>query len=683
MPLKPLDFGDPNPFSGFFGEKKHLAWPVNAYFVTLPRSVEDDLDLNPFERVILNLLNLVGRMDVVELSRETCIPDELVRFILLRLQDRALIDEHNIICKQTFSLLNSEHDNNLTFVTALLFRERATGMILPYLHLLGDNNPIRKREDWENEQRKKKEDVYEVSSGRSKLVPLSNRDVISALRATIKRSAFGGYHKTPDSVQIHINESPEEYYLDCPIAIQKKDSEFRIADPFGFGFSHTLESAFFSLLEHNQKLGKWLSDWKSKLHNSDHSHQKRQPAPFETQVNYQRYPLLIDNLRTDNKFRNLRQIYASIEWALFYACSRHQHLDTVLCILKVEDRSNHPKLLANAVRSLGVDSPMPFWSIPNGKLIDFQNDKAELETVLAIAILQAEKDMWHPLHRAIAFMRSENDCGKHSDQKHPLTLLVGRLFDIKHKRNNKAHGKGRVDAPESQLPDDSFMQMFVHSLLPEIQFDNTLCAVQDFEVSSDSRLDALANLQVQFTFKIFNNLETDVSGRLIEAERFWLNIRDSVGNERIDACDFAVHLAAALQASFRQCLFGKLPPDVMDHELIATAHKNAKEAILCHADLPDCLSTVKLRAIRETMLGSDQSLGSCVVAFLLMSGPDTLHDVALRQPSFIDDVSEVIRQRGHGNKLKLSKRGKDSIESLRRACYDTITTLFEVNHELL
>ena len=40
----------------------------------------------------------------------------------------------------------------------------------------------------------------------------------------------------PPIQQITIIAEPEFYHLDCPIAIQKSDSEFRIADPFGNGF---------------------------------------------------------------------------------------------------------------------------------------------------------------------------------------------------------------------------------------------------------------------------------------------------------------------------------------------------------------------------------------------------------------------------------------------------------------
>ena len=98
--LKLLDYGKQNPFGETIGGLKHLAWPVNAYRVTLPKASDDGNGLNPFERVIIKLLDAVGAMDASALADETRIPLGLVKGILLRLRDKGFIDEHNAILKQ-------------------------------------------------------------------------------------------------------------------------------------------------------------------------------------------------------------------------------------------------------------------------------------------------------------------------------------------------------------------------------------------------------------------------------------------------------------------------------------------------------------------------------------------------------------------------------------------------------
>lgn len=647
--LKFLNYGKPNPFGDIIGMPRNLAWPVNAYRVTLPRASDDGDVLNPFERVILKLLDAGGLMNASALADETRIPLDLVKSILLRLQDKTLIDEHNSIIKQEKG--DCEHETDPVYGTAILFRELATGKMLPFLHWLDEANPLQKTEGEKRYQR--------IPSGDHPKNTPEARDVITALRAMKRRSAvFGSNEKMPAVKQINIVESPELYYLYCPIAIQKSDGEFRIADPFGNGFSLILESTFEQLLEQNEEMGEWLRSWKLLLSNprspKPEDLDQRPKEPFENKANRQRYPKLIYSLRPqrNEQFRSISKIHASLEWAFFYACSRRPFED-VIAKLKFTRQSEHPTLFWNAAKNVGLEPPKSgFKLVLEGKLLDFQNEKAELGTVLAIAILQAEKDGGHPLRRIASV---------HPD-------LVSRLLGIKKERDEKAHGKGGADTPKSELADDSFMREIIHSLLPEISFTDTPNTGQDEDAHADSLLDARANIQSEFGFKVFNRLGANLQDRLICAERFWLSFNDGD-----DALVFACDLYAALQANFRQRLLGKLPPNIMDSEFITAAQEKAREAGF--GTLPDCLRTVRSLAIRETLQGNDPTLGACVVAFLLMSDAETLNTVADLQPSFMDDIKNIIASRGHCNEpLPLSKA---DTAKLRKASYKTIKTLVE------
>jgi hypothetical protein len=96
--------------------------------------------------------------------------------------------------------------------------------------------------------------------------PPSQRDVIRTLQTMKKRSAAFGRDEIMPAVQkITIANLPETYQLDCHIAIQKSDGEFRIADPFGNGYSLILEKAFEQLLEQDDRLAGWLGNWKHSL----------------------------------------------------------------------------------------------------------------------------------------------------------------------------------------------------------------------------------------------------------------------------------------------------------------------------------------------------------------------------------------------------------------------------------
>ncbi len=651
MPMNFLDYGKISPFGEIVGRPRSLAWPVNVFRVTLPKVSEDGDGLNPFERVILKIIAAGAARETGALARETCIPVDLVQCVLLRLRDKAFIDEHNDIINQKRKTWENMEEKPPVFVSALLFRECATGKIMPFLHLLGDNNPLKKKED-RNKIFKKIlwVDEYKNSSP-------TPRNVISAFRAMKKRSmAFGDETSLPAVQQITIANEPEEYYLDCPIAIQKSDGEFRIADPFSNGFSLLLENAFSCLLEQDNILSDWLMNWRQNLSNPrQDKHTTTPKEPYDNDANIGRYPNLVYNLRIgkNTQYRSIEQIYAALEWALFYACAQCP-FDTALNQLRFTNQSEHTNILKRAAERIGLVLPeYDFHAVPSGKLDAFISGEAEMATVLGIALLMAANDSSHPLRRIAAL---------HSD-------FIIRIFDIKKKRDTQGHGKGKVQKNELELQEEAFMREIVTALLPSMRFSNTPSVEADKYAVADLLLDARTSIQSEFGFKLFNCLGTDLQDRLIYAERFWLSCKDGD-----DALAFACDLYAALQRVFRQRLSGVLPPDIKDFEFPVIAQKNANDSGF--GELPECLCTVKPSAIRKTLQGDDQTLGACVVAFLLVSVPDTLRSIADTHPSFTSDVADIITLRGHGNEPLPLPKG--DIGKFRKESFKIINTLLEV-----
>lgn len=657
MSVKLLDYGILlNPFGKTIGKQRSLVWPVNAYRVTLPISITNEGGLNPFERVILKLLSVSGVLNLDTLSTETCIPIDLVKSIILRLQDKDFIDEYWKV---------RHHENNAIeyeivpeFVTALVFRELATGKILPFLHLLDDTNPLRKKDV---------DDKHQSRSIRENHLHKKNqptpRNVITALRAMNKRSMYSNESiKMPSVQQITIANLPELYHLDCPIAIQKSDGDFRIADPFNNGFSNTLESSFDLILEKDTDLSGWMNKWKQSLYNSHSSKsdkkENRAEYLFETDGNWQRYPKLISNLKPakNELHRTIGKIHASIEWTLFYFCCQRP-FNEAIALLKFTAQTEHNALLTMAAKNMGLELPQHhiFQGILEGKLIGFQNGGADFDTVFALSILQAQKDVTNPLRRFAS---------KHLD-------LIFRLLSIKKRRNEKQHGKGGANNTNFELPDDSFMRELIHALLPDIQFSDSIGAIQiDKDAQADENFEARSSIQDEFGFKVFNRLGADLQSRLIHAEKFWLSCKDDD-----DAQSFMADIYAATQAAFDKVLAGKLPPDLRDNQLFESAENKVALAGF-EKPLPKLLSTVKVFAIRQTLQGMPQTLGACVIAFVLMSDEDTLRSIAASQPLFTSDIADIHAKRGHGNEpLPLPK---NDIKTLRNQSYRTIKTLLDI-----
>jgi hypothetical protein len=663
MSLKFLVYDEPHPFGEIFG-KRNLAWPVDAYRVTLPKPDNSD-GLNVFERVILKIIDACGIREADELAREICIPDELVKFVLLRLKDKGFIDENNEILNHGRDMLMKNEEKEPVYITAFLFRELATDKILPFLHLSDNENQLKKEERKEEGDKKKfKEIRCHKSYKKKKPEP---RDVIHALRAMKKRSNISGnYSRFPAVNQIIIADEPEQYYLDCSIAIQKSDGEFRIADPFGNGFSLILESSFSYLLgqNENENLDKWLMAWKDSLSNpktSEESDPKTsKKEPFDNDKNWGCYRNLVYNLRLrkDTQYRSIEQIHSALEWALFYSCKQRQY-DAAIRELKFTNHAEHSNLLKKAAEKTGLASPQNgFHPVPEGKPDDFLNGKAEMATVISITLLMAENDPSHPLHKIV--------------YNYPDFII--RLFDIKKKRDDQGHGKGKAQKNKTEFSEeDKFMREIVTALLPDIRFADTSAATVDRDLAADMMLDSRTNIQNEFGFKNFNRLGTNLQDRLIDAEQSCLSWKDVDDTKKFDANTFVFDLYATLEAMFRKILTGTLPPDIKNSEFIECARKEAMDAEL--GELPESLLTVKLRMIRQTLQGDDQSLGACVIVFLIVC-KDSLQKVSEIQPSFLSDVDEIIKLRGHGNEpLFLAK---NEIKELRKSVYKTIKTLLEV-----
>lgn len=85
---KVFDFNDPNLMSGLVGRPRELSWPCMMYHITMPDvNAGKKSDCNAFEWCILKLL-ACRSYEPNELAEETCLPQELILVILMRLYDR-------------------------------------------------------------------------------------------------------------------------------------------------------------------------------------------------------------------------------------------------------------------------------------------------------------------------------------------------------------------------------------------------------------------------------------------------------------------------------------------------------------------------------------------------------------------------------------------------------------------
>jgi hypothetical protein len=648
MPARTLDLGQKGAFSGIFGRPRTLAWPVYAYRITMPaRSKIEGEEFNPFERVIVNLLSISGGMDESALAKDICIPTDLVRNVLFRLRDRGLIDEDNRL-RNAERAASREHAREEQYVTALVFRELVGGRVLPFVMSLDDGNTLKTKTADEYSK------PLPQGSEPSFRTPPSPRDVIAAVTQMARRSSRRMLPLLHD--QVRIGREPEEYFLECEIVIQIHDADFRIGNPWGQGFSRILETAFSQLLDQDQKLQQWMLDWRKKLTApvGEAPSLARERAPFDTPENRRRYPKLIRHLAPDvgQMFRSLPGIYGSLEWALFYACAAY---DAGIAIrrLNLETAGDYSQWMSSIARTIGFEVPAAgFRPVLKGRITAFsKSSAADMETVLAICLLQAEGQFDHPLWRVAA--------------AHPDFIV--RLWSLKKDRDGLGHGRdrGRSAARNAPLESDAFMQDVVRTLLPGIRFDQS--SIESPSASQDDlRLDARTSLLSTFGHSVFSKLGPSTQEALLRAELFWLVCRDGD-----DAREFVFNIYSTLQGVLFRFLTGIAPSELPEDGYRALASERTERAGL--GRLPPELETVNLRRVRESLQGNDRTLGASALALLLKASDEFLERLARDDPRFLTTIANIHVARGHGNEpVPMSK---DDVAKLRRSACASIHVL--------
>jgi hypothetical protein len=651
FPSRVLDFGKINPFGRTIGQSRNLLWPVQAFRVTLPDSSNSRMnDLNAFESVIIDALRIRAGLSEHLLADVVCLPNDLVRNVLLRLEDKGLVNAHNVVVSNSHSVDNATNPSE-RYTSAMIFREMVGGTLLPSVHELGKADAIVSGPIGPGWRMAIDRDVV---SGQ---VP-SPSEVLSIVKKSRKRDReHRKGNQFPKVNQIRVNNEIEHYYLDCPIAFMSFDADFRIADPFGVGFSAMLERIFAERLQSDERLADWMANWRERLASSRPNHVAglSTTAPFVTEENVQLFPALINVLTPSagRMNRNVLELYASIEWAMYYCCEIHDPAVSVRAAKRLTPME-FGVWTTQIANSLGLVPPRNGFRKPtNGKLENYFQGRPEMETLCVLMLIQAESNVAHPF-RFIA-------------TKYPD--FFSRLDSLRESRGHQGHGRSSGVIADIEMTSDGFMRSVVSTLIPSVVFDEAPNSASDSDRLALTMLRARMSVLDVIEYRIFNALGPSTQSALIAAEVAWL--------ERVDGEDartYIAHLYSALQSVIRRVI-NRLPvKSVEEDNFNSVAMRNAMAA--GHGDLPSELRSVRTWRTREAISGNDPTLGAATVAFLLMAPSDLLAEVAVADRAFLKTISIVVRLRGHANQ-KVEVSDVDLVK-IREDVLLTIATLLEL-----
>ena len=641
-----------------------MAWPCKIFRITLPKSKRNSRHgLNVFELCILKLL-ACDRYDPKSLAEETCLPTDLVEIILLRLFDMGKIDQHYQLNPETLEDLK-KHDlekeyEPTEYETWVIFKECIAGTLLPMLvdakiksaEMTDSGNII-----VGNGRDKKEKRLWHLPVLQRNLEKPTVPEVISAIQTMIRRRKMSEEsYLIPKATYVSVADEPVSCELRVRMVIQE-NSDWRIINPFGKNWSLELESAYQKLLKENENEKEAFQKWQSNNLSADstrnnNDENSRKKASYDTPDNRNRYSELIGTLRRGEKRGT--DVYAAIEWALFYALKNCESTRKQIQILLVDSKENNEKLLYNAVKDLPSFRENPFSSPYPNRIRGFQNnEKAEMQTVLPLALIVAKEDRQFALNKVFKLYPD----------------FLSRISRLKDVRDKYMHGNSRSSQPYGQ-DDGVFMKKVVTSLIPSIQFDDLPSEFRNGnEDIIDVRLNARIKLEEIFGVYLFDQMDNILQRELMDVEMFRNNNINNPHNE-IDALQCINNLYSAAQCAFRPLL-------VSDHSLrkdpISEAQQKANRA--GWGNLPQSLQTIRSDLLQHTLEGQDQTLGASIVTWLILTDITVLNKIADKLPDFLLDLEELLTLRSHGNKS--IRMPKEKLNRIIGNIYKIIRTIME------
>ena len=621
MRLRYLDFGDALPKTGIIGEARHLGWPVNAYRISLPRTISQDDGLNPFERAVLGIMRADRIRDVTRVADELCLDADFAEGVIVGLQDKGLLDESRRITAEGLGQLDRASEG-LELRQAWVFKELVDGNMLPFFYLPRNDNPPR----WKDEPHRAKQ-LSESSARFSMPTP---SEVLDVMRETKRRlSNYGHAIRLPKLGQIDVHPNPDKFYLDCPIVMRDSDGRWRIADPFRYGYSTLLERIFLKQMDSDSGLQEWMMRWSDSL-------VSKIPGPSENTESRlskearKAFPGLDENLWTwGGGKRSIGQVYAVLEWTLFYSCMMNG-LDDKAAELRFSSAKDQSQMIKRALEEIGGDSQGRVPYVSKEDLRGYLSGSPAMRVVLPMSILQAADDPTHPLRD---FCRNNPD-------------FVSRIGRITSRRNAPMHGGDDERVVEPGSPDEVFMKELVTTLIPSISFDSGNEGKAQISRFRSVNYNATNSIMGEFGPSVpYLRMTRGARDALISAERFWLTY-----NENNNAQPFINELYAALQAALDAEIMSDRvrQPDSSSFDPCRSLLEKAERLNL--GALPSGLLKTKGKYVQDALQGgSNHSLGASLIVFISLAEDERLLDIMERTKDFVGFICDLIALRGHGN----------------------------------
>lgn len=692
---------------------RDLAWPCHAYRVMVP--VRPAGRLNLFEELVLKLL-ANARLSEPALAEKTCLDKSLIRLACCRLRDLGMLTEQNEIGRVGQLHLSQTDDSVFEPDVRIVFRERISGRLLPIVYT--GELTSEDVEAWSERERSAKivkNDrrnggrvvhlrLLPPQAGAEQARPPTPAEVLWATnrhRELSRQYSALRVGVTPcppiaSGRQMNVDPNPERVFLRCRLVMPASGDDYRIGDPFGYGYSERLLRTYEALRSADQEEQKFVRDW------MDRASTVRQP-PIRSDAQdsdaeaavlsrldgaVRRYPDLFSRLKqVEKEFgRSIKPARSSAEDAdrayhreqavQFMSEALEAALAQVMAQFEpaacesmlsssVPSFERNAELLEELAARLGLrttDSGSLLRVAP-GRIQSLRDGTADLQALLAVTIASAIEVQDHPLRRLVVSF--------------PNWLPF--LWTLKVTRDAGAHGESRAaeDLQCKGLREGTYRS--IELLLPNAQRRIAASAPShDHRLMArdrDERRKAKSRLEDSFGIRWYSALSTGMVERFIQVE-LTTNALPR-GAEPVEVRQTVKDLASILQSAVHVGQLDSEPVFRDDEHLREQAERRALHAGLLRAGakLPAGLATVNLKRLQQAIQGRSPTLGANVMALLLLAPAPRLKRFSVVFPDILQLCARVIELRGHGNAPVFLRA--DEVLKLKDEVYKACTVLME------
>lgn len=662
------------------GNVINLAWPCDLYTISIQRERDD---INIFEKAVLRLL-ANGLNKPEKISKQLCIDEDLVHFIVHRLETKALVDSDKLSEEgKKYIQGYSQYEE----ASAFMYLDAIGGNLLPFITL---ESPKLVAPDPE------KSGYYLEATGDDRLLEpyflrrnqvgnrvkfsLNTSEVIERIKEyfKIRKLTLPLNTEKKDIPNLALREAsiraqpnPSKVYLHCVVKLSLDGQDMLVWNPFGY-------NAPLPILSHElaQCSSEQYDDIKKKLLERVQNRQST-PNTIKDQITDTPYPEVmryyfqaeqafkeIDSQTNDNS-RNVKvrqfliSTYAALEFLLRHWLQDFgtNDFNNLLCQSNAQSNST---LIEGIATKLGFDvKPLEFSGISPKEIDKCLQGKISFLPLLALALVSASVKEEHPL----AILAPE------------MPDLITRAKLLKNLRDNVSHGNSQRTAKEELSDIHELTLGMLGKWHPELLQPLHDLNAEDKNEMNNSAMDSLAvekALLAYFPQKVRNRFSADLNKELRISEQ--LLQQHGVGSKMDEEILVSNQSVMGLYGFCQRLLLEKCGSKPSNGNFMEEAKKRALQAgfTLSDKQLPEGLRHTTKEAVTQALAHKNTTLGANCITFLLSTDETELKRVASYSPAFLQDIGNLVYLRGHVNKqIKLG----DAI-SIRDAIYKDCAVIF-------